>query len=519
MIDIPVERKEKNPLHNIRKNDNETYDSECLIEEEKELKLTQANGVLNLIQSTYQNEQIKQQTLVQSLSQPSPFSLFSTAPDTSGYVEKELMNYFNVQYYGKLYLGSQQEQMTFIFDTGSSWLWAPTTDCTGANCHPSEKYDTKQSGFYQVLADIPTSIKYGTGGAAGYLSKDQVCLSKNQSTCMKDYSILSVFRTSELDSLQADGILGLAPSNQRTKSSVFVEELFKHGIIKERVFSFYVSKGQSSSRVTFGGYNMDYAAPAADGQNQSITWNYLINSNYWSLSLVKVSLGDKTLKLSTKSAIVDTGTSFLLMPSSDFSQFFSYFSQKMLCGIDKTYNLYFCLCTPENLKTFPSLKIQLGNNVYSMPWESYIQKIMSMDFPYGTGFWILGDNFLNNYYTIFDLEQQRVGFVGSVAYEDIPRSIMDYIQMIVVGLLILIIIYGGYQICFNNNKESVNYREIQRANAISDDRENNHYVQLAGEYNAPHQTISRAHSDLLRQPQAINENQNKDQGSNQRLIA
>ena len=39
-----------------------------------------------------------------------------------------------------------------------------------------------------------------------------------------------------------------------------------------------------------------------------------------------------------------------------------------------------------------------------------------MDFPYGTGFWILGDNFLQNYYTIFDVEQNRVGFVGSVAY-------------------------------------------------------------------------------------------------------
>ena len=50
-----------------------------------------------------------------------------------------------------------------------------------------------------------------------------------------------------------------------------------------------------------------------------------------------------------------------------------------------------------------------------------------MDFSYGTGFWILGDNFLANYYTIFDLEQKRVGFVGAVVYEAIPKNIMDYI--------------------------------------------------------------------------------------------
>ena len=36
------------------------------------------------------------------------------------YYEKILTNYFNVQYYGDLYLGTQMTKMTFIFDTGSS---------------------------------------------------------------------------------------------------------------------------------------------------------------------------------------------------------------------------------------------------------------------------------------------------------------------------------------------------------------------------------------------------------------
>ena len=36
------------------------------------------------------------------------------------YYEKPLSNYFNVQYYGEMYLGTQMTKMTFIFDTGSS---------------------------------------------------------------------------------------------------------------------------------------------------------------------------------------------------------------------------------------------------------------------------------------------------------------------------------------------------------------------------------------------------------------
>ena len=69
---------------------------------------------------------------------------------------------------------------------------------------------------------------------------------------------------------------------------------------------------------------------------------------------------------------------------------------------------------------------------------------MQMDFPHGTGFWILGDNFLQNYYAIFDLENGRVGFVGSVTYEDIPRTIMDYLIMLVTGMLSLVLLYIMY---------------------------------------------------------------------------
>ncbi len=103
---------------------------------------------------------------------------------------------------------------------------------------------------------------------------------------------------------------------------------------------------------------------------------------------------------------------------------------------------------------------------------------MHMDFPYGTGFWILGDNFLTNYYTIFDLENNRVGFVGSVSYQEIPRTIMDYLIMIVTGLLIGTILYIMYQLCCGTDE----FKDNQVNNAAApNERRLYGYRELAGD--------------------------------------
>ena len=69
---------------------------------------------------------------------------------------------------------------------------------------------------------------------------------------------------------------------------------------------------------------------------------------------------------------------------------------------------------------------------------------MKMPFPAGTAFWILGDNFLQNYYTIFDLDNLRVGLVGPVDYKAIPKTIMDYLTLLVTLILMISIVYIVY---------------------------------------------------------------------------
>jgi hypothetical protein len=58
-----------------------------------------------------------------------------------------------------------------------------------------------------------------------------------------------------------------------------------------------------------------------------------------------VNLGGEDLGIKTKEVIVDSGTSYLLMPTSDFEIFSQYFKERYSCWIDQYYyGLYICNC-------------------------------------------------------------------------------------------------------------------------------------------------------------------------------
>jgi len=56
-------------------------------------------------------------------------------------------------------------------------------------------------------------VHYGAGSVYGYRSKDKVCVESNSDdfACTLNLQMLAVTRTSMLDGMQADGIVGLAP--------------------------------------------------------------------------------------------------------------------------------------------------------------------------------------------------------------------------------------------------------------------------------------------------------------------
>ena len=133
--------------------------------------------------------------------------------------------------------------------------------------------------------------------------------------------MLVIEQSWDLKGLYADGILGLAPTAQRGSADLVVQKLYEQGAIPENIFSFQIGALDEKSVVTIGGYDVERYAK----ENETLVWHNLTNKFWWTLRMDGVSLDGEDLQINTNKVIIDTGTSFTLVPKKDFRKIKRYF--------------------------------------------------------------------------------------------------------------------------------------------------------------------------------------------------
>ena len=165
----------------------------------------------------------------------------------------------NYQYFGKLWIGSQLQEMTFIFDTGSAWTWIPNSDCPDSQCTRNH-YRYQVSSGYKNTGLLET-VRYGIGSIKGNVVNDDISITDKAITMARNVNFISVFEAKNLSTLESDGLLGLSPKTDRPSKSgeeihLLVDELKNDGIIDKAMFSMYLTDETEQSKMHFGGYDL-----------------------------------------------------------------------------------------------------------------------------------------------------------------------------------------------------------------------------------------------------------------------
>lgn len=306
-------------------------------------------------------------------------------------------------YFSTLKFGSSSESLYMLVDTGAANTWVMGSDCTTKACIAHNTFGKANSGTLQVTK-TPWNVTYGTGKVSGVVVNDTVS--------MAGFTLPLAFGSASETSddfltYPMDGILGLG----RSKSNVMgvptvMETLQSAKLLKANLLGVNLQRnadGAMDGEVNFG---------TVDSAKFTGSLSYtpsVSHDGLWEVPVDDAGLNDVGCKFSGKTAIIDTGTSFVLMPPDD--------AKKLLTQIPNTQQNGESFNIPCSTTT--AVQFTFSGVTYNVSPKDYLGKstdggnmcasnIIGRQ-TFGANQWLLGDVFLKNVYTVFDFDKNRIG--------------------------------------------------------------------------------------------------------------
>jgi len=316
-------------------------------------------------------------------------------------------------------IGTPPRNFSILMDSGSADFWVGAEGCQsssvkGTDCG-NHTFLGNQSSTSFVDTNQPFSVTYGSGQVSGSIIQDDLAIAGLK---LPAHTFgIALQESNDFTGLKIDGLMGLAKStlsNQGTPTPV--ESLAKAGLIKEALTSYKISRVSDEANdgeITFGSLDK-----TKFDQNTLVTIANLNADGFWEGAVDSATVNGQDLGFRNRSAILDTGTSLMMVPANDAETI-----HKAIPGAKSDNQGGFTIpCT-----TNASLAISFGGQSFAIKSEDLLFKpvnpndltgdcvsgISSGDIG-GPTVWLTGDVFLKNVYLSTNVNRNTIQLAKSI---------------------------------------------------------------------------------------------------------
>ncbi|KAF8936829.1 hypothetical protein BGZ58_003634 [Dissophora ornata] len=323
-------------------------------------------------------------------------------------------------------VGSPAQEFSVVFDTGSSDLWVSSTSCQSATCMTLRRFNPSRSSTFQQDGRS-WSINYADNSwVSGVLGIDDVTVA---GIPISDQTFgMATVNSGSTAAAGVDGIMGLGFDSNSEMGNVKtpVTNMVVQNQIDQAIVSVWLNKAVDQDASLSDGGEFIFGGVDPSLYTGSITYVPVTSSKEWQISVDQLFIGRKELSLSSSasSAIVDTGSSYILFPDYLATAFHraipnSQYDSKLGWLIP---------CSLANSRTVGDLAFVLAGQKFSVPisdivilkseYNGYcLSAIDSWQELAGHGSQsgiLLGDLFIKNQYVVFDYSKPQIGFATKV---------------------------------------------------------------------------------------------------------
>jgi hypothetical protein len=183
-------------------------------------------------------------------------------------------NFMDVQYTGSVFFGSEPEELTLVFDTGSDMMVVETDLCPSCI---QPVFNTSESSTYTrvgytSMSDLIT-MDYLSASLVGYNATDTISISSSAGVSVSNMPFMAVAVQTGFTK-DFDGILGLSRQYVDTDGSfkhqpLFIEQAQKASVITNEIVAFSMSKTSTQSFADIGAINL---AGVKDSDSSNIVY-------------------------------------------------------------------------------------------------------------------------------------------------------------------------------------------------------------------------------------------------------